>query len=209
MFINFGSLLYIQKHTIPNHEDTKASSKCTVKGNFTMEEDFFAKSRNGHLLKDTFDKEKNTLDIHSNGLYPANVLSNLAKKPFVFEGVECSSIEGFLQSLKTQDAEEQKQICALYGGSAKKISKNHMEWQKTQKLYWQGKEYDRNSKEYRELLENVFFQCYLQNEIFRTALDATKGIKLTHTDGKHDAAETILTAEEFIDILTSIRDREV
>ena len=61
-----------------------------------MKEDFFAKSRNGHLLKDTFNRETKTLDIYSSGLYPANVLSNLAPKNFCFDGVECASMEGFL-----------------------------------------------------------------------------------------------------------------
>ena len=122
--------------------------------------------------------------------------------------MECASIEGFLQSLKTKDIDEQKKICAMHGGSAKKASKKLTDWKDTQKLYWLGKEYDRNSEEYQELLTEAFFQCYMQNEVFRTALDSTKGIKLTHKSGKNDKASTILTADEFTGILTLIRDRE-
>ena len=168
--------------------------------------DIFAKSRNGHLLKDTYDKEYNSLHIFSNGLYPANVLSNLARKEFVYDGVHCASIEGFLQSLKIKDPDKQTEICAMMGGSAKKISKKGSDWLNTQTLYWKGREYKRDSKEYEELVLKAFLECYKQNEVFKTALDSTKGMKLTHKHGSNDKTKTILTADEFIKILTTIRD---
>lgn len=171
-----------------------------------MQEDFFAKSRNGHLLKNTYNKEANTLDIYSTGLYPANVLSNLAHKEFTFDGVACSSIEGFLQSLKTKDTDKQVEICKLYGGSAKNISKKLTQWLETQKLYWMGKEYLRESKEFFQLLFRAFKSCYEQNKTFKNALDSTRGITLTHNEGKSEKHLTILTKEEFIKILTDIRD---
>lgn len=52
----------------------------------------YATYRNGHQLFNTFNPEDNTLDIRSNALWPANVLSNLWEKPFVFEDVECGSM---------------------------------------------------------------------------------------------------------------------
>lgn len=171
-----------------------------------MQEDVFATHRNGHALRDTFDKEHKTLDIYSNGIYPSNVLSNLAKKEFVLDGIACSSIEGFLQSLKIRDIDEQTKICALFGGSAKKAASKNTEWMNTQKLYWLGKEYDRDSEEYQELIYRAFSECYRQNNVFRSALDSTKGITLTHSNGKNDKTKTILTADEFIQILTKMRD---
>lgn len=171
-----------------------------------MKEDFFARSRNGHLLKDTFNKDTNTLDIYSSGLYPANVLSNLAPKEFVFDGVKCASIEGFLQSLKVKDKIKQKEICGMYGGSAKERSKKFTQWLSTHKLYWQEDEYDRFSNKYNKLLVRAFKACYEQNAIFRQALKDTCGKTLTHTRGKSDAATTIITKEEFIKILTDLRD---
>ena len=36
-----------------------------------MEENYMATTRNGHELKDMYNPETNTLDIRSNGLYPA------------------------------------------------------------------------------------------------------------------------------------------
>ncbi len=172
-----------------------------------MKYDFFAKSRNGHLLKDTFNKEQNSLDIYSTGLYPANVLSNLAPKEFVFDGVKCASMEGFLQSLKIKDVEKQKEVCGLYGGNAKERSKKFTQWLQTHKLYWCEKEYDRFSKQYNDLLKRAYKACYDQNEIFRKALADTKGMKLTHSTGSINAGTTIITKDEFTKILTDLRDK--
>lgn len=87
-----------------------------------MEENNKATSRNGHELKDMYDPETNTLDIRSNGLYPSNVLSNLCSNGFRLDGMVCGSMEGFLQSLKRQDINKQRQICSMKGGNARKMS---------------------------------------------------------------------------------------
>ena len=68
-----------------------------------MEENYMATTRNGHELKDMYNPETNTLDIRSNGLYPSNVLSNLCSNGFRLDGMVCSSMEGFLQSLKRKE----------------------------------------------------------------------------------------------------------
>ena len=62
-----------------------------------MEENYMATTRNGHELKDMYNPETNTLDIRSNGLYPSNVLSNMYSNGFLVDGMECGSMEGFLQ----------------------------------------------------------------------------------------------------------------
>ena len=64
-----------------------------------------------------YNPEMNTLDIRSNGLYPSNVLSNLCSNGFRFDGMVCGSMEGFLQSLKRQDLDKQRQICSMKGGN--------------------------------------------------------------------------------------------
>lgn len=58
-------------------------------------EDYFATTRNGHQLVDYYDPVTKTLDIHSNGLYPSNVLSNLCGNEFRFDGMVCGSMEFF------------------------------------------------------------------------------------------------------------------
>ncbi len=46
------------------------------------------------------------LNVHSRGKYPSNVLSNFYTHDFVFEGVSCRCMEGFLQGLKFPYEEE-------------------------------------------------------------------------------------------------------
>lgn len=169
-----------------------------------MEENYFATSRNGHELKDMYNPETNTLDIRSNGLYPSNVLSNLCSNRFVFDGMICGSMEGFLQSLKQKDLDKQRQICSMKGGNARK--KSVTSWQTDQILWWKGREINRQSDEFRLLIEDAYEDMFFQNERFRTALMQTRGMKLTHTTGEENPYKTILTPSEFCGILEQIRE---
>ena len=72
------------------------------------------------------------IDIWSKNAYPADVLSNLCSNGFRFDGVVCGSMEGFLQSLKLQDINKQRQICSMKGKNAKK--QTSAGWQ-TDQLY--------------------------------------------------------------------------
>ena len=62
------------------------------------------------------------IDIWSKNAYPADVLSNLCSNGFRFDSVVCGSMEGFLQFLKQQDLDKQRQICSMKGGNARKRS---------------------------------------------------------------------------------------
>lgn len=145
------------------------------------------------------------MDIGSGMGYPANALSNFAPHPFTIDGVECASMEGFLQSLKFKDPEIQKYVCTLVGKQAKYKGKNK-KWWKTQTLYWQGEEIGRHSKEYQELLDRAY-SCLSINERFSTALLRTKNAVLTHSIGKNDPTHTILTEQEFCSRLMKIREK--
>ena len=48
-----------------------------------------------------------------------SALSNFAPHAFIIDGIECASMEGFLQSLKFSNPEMQKQVCTLVGKAAK------------------------------------------------------------------------------------------
>lgn len=167
-------------------------------------EDYFATERNGHQLKNFYDAEANTLDIRSNGLYPSNVLSNMCSNGFRFEGMVCGSMEGFLQSLKYQDRDKQRQICSMKGGNARKRSVNS--WQTDQIVWWKGQAYDRQSEEYQALIRRAYQAMFDQSERFRAALMQTRGVTLVHTSGESNPYKTILTPQEFCLILTELRD---
>ena len=112
-------------------------------------------------------------------------------------------MEGFLQSLKFKNIDMQKYVCSLVGKSAKYKGKNK-KWWKTQILYWQGKEYKRDSQEYQILLNRAYNALY-QNEGFRKALEASRPATLSHSIGKNDPSKTVLTQAEFVGRLMKLR----
>ena len=145
------------------------------------------------------------MDIGSGSGYPSCALSNFAPHPFVIDGVECASMEGFLQSLKFSNPDMQKEVCKLVGKAAKFKGKNK-KWFLTQTLYWQGKEYKRNSKEYQDLLDRAYNELS-KNTGFKKALLATGDATLTHSIGKTRISETVLTRQEFCSRLLLIREK--
>ena len=145
------------------------------------------------------------MDIGSGSGFPSATLSNFSPHPFVFDGVECNSMEGLLQSFKFSNPEMQKEVCKLVGKQAKFKGKKK-KWFKTQTLYWQGKEFKRDSEEYQELLDRAF-DALSTNEGFKKALLATGNSTLTHSIGKTKQSETVLTRTEFCSRLTKIRER--
>jgi len=145
------------------------------------------------------------MDIGSGTGYPSSALSNFAPHVFFIDGIQCNSMEGFLQSLKFKDPEMQKAICLLVGKAAKFKGKKK-KWYRTQTLYWQGVEYKRDSEEYQQLLDRAF-DALCENQGFRKALLATGDATLTHSIGKTKINETVLTRQEFCSRLTKLRTR--
>ena len=143
------------------------------------------------------------IDIWSKSAYPADVLSNLCSNGFRFDGVVCGSMEGFLQSLKQQDINRQRQICSMKGKDAKK--QTSAGWQTDQIVWWNGKTIDRQSGEFTALVHEAYNAMFEQSERFRTALMATRGMILYHTKGEGNPYKTILTEQEFCGILTELR----
>ena len=144
------------------------------------------------------------MDIRSKAGWPASALSNFAPHPFVIDGIQCNSMEGFLQSLKFKNPDMQEAVCKLVGIKAKRRGKNK-NWQTSQILFWRGKEILRQAPEYQELLDRAFVALGTQNESFRNALKATGNAVLTHTMGRTDKSETVLTQTEFCGRLMRLR----
>jgi hypothetical protein len=144
------------------------------------------------------------MDIGSGKTYPSNALSNFAPHPFVIDGVECNSMEGFLQSVKFKSPEMQVEVCKLVGYGAKKKGRNK-NWQQSQTLYWRGIEIKRYSDEYQALLDKAYTAMF-QNTKFKKALEASKGMTLTHSIGRSKQSDTILATKEFCSRLTKLRD---
>lgn len=144
------------------------------------------------------------MDIGSGSGYPSAALSNFAPHPFVFDGVPCNSMEGFLQGLKFSNPDMQAHVCTLVGKAAKFKGKKK-KWWRDQTLYWKGVPIARESEAYEVLIENAYNAMFL-NDGFRRALAATGTANLTHSMGKNKPSETVLTEREFCRNLMRLRD---
>lgn len=148
----------------------------------------------------------NLLDIGSKNGYPAGELSNFHAHKFVFEDIECGSMEGFLQSLKFDKAHIAVEVCKLVGVSAKNRGKDRNDqWKHKQCLWWKGAEVERDSQAYQSLIDRAFIQMAVENEKFRQALLDTGDLILTHKLGRSSERETILTQQEFVQRLMKLR----
>lgn len=149
----------------------------------------------------------NTLDIGAKHGYPSNALSNFAPHTFTFDGVECASMEGFLQSLTFDKPHLQVEVCKLTGIRAKNRGKeNNKHWKLEQKLWWGTETLDRHGDEYQHLLDRAYLELTRQSEKFRQALIDSGDAKLTHDIGRTSPFETILTQREFCRRLERLRE---
>jgi hypothetical protein len=139
------------------------------------------------------------------GSAPFEDLSNFTPRDFIFRGIECKSIEGLIQSLKTPLPDKQIRLMQMVGLKAKRKGQK-MKWFLEHKLYWQGKEICRFSDEYQDLIKEIFTTVYQQDENFRQSLGKTGTSKLTHDIGKKLPKYTVLTEDEFCGILIKLRD---
>lgn len=147
------------------------------------------------------------MDIGSKKGYPSSALSNFSPHPFVFDGVECASMEGLLQAFKFKNADMQVEVCKLVGLKAKyKGKKKNKAWKRIQTLWWMHKEYKRDSDEYQELLDRAY-NALAKNTKFQKALLASGNAVLKHSMGSSDMSSTVLTRREFCSRLTKIRER--
>ena len=145
------------------------------------------------------------IDISSTSKFPAGYLSNFTPYTFTFRGIEFTSMESLLQGLKFEGVETQNSVFQRVGVKAKLRGKKR-KWYLDQRLYWQGIPMKRDSKEYQSLVKEAF-EALSQNTNFQKALLATGEKTLYHTMGKTDPTRTILTEEEFCEILTDIRKK--
>ena len=153
--------------------------------------------------------EERVIDIYSKGDYPANVLSNFYPNEFIINGVRCGGMEGFLQSLKFRQRGRQEAVAALSGKEAKARGGRKFLWKLTGNVYWQGKRIKRRSEEFLALVTRAYKEMARQSETFREALAASGDATLTHSIGKHDKRRTVLTEEEFIYCLESLRGTDL
>lgn len=145
------------------------------------------------------------MDIKSGNKWPSSALSNFAPHPFKFRGLDVSSMEGFLQGLKFKNSDMQMHVFTLVGRAAKNAGRNK-NWRMSQTLWFQGKQINRHSKEYQDLLDEAYEELS-KNKSFQRALLATGKAGITHSIGTGKEAQTVLTRSEFCTRLMKLRDK--
>ncbi len=145
------------------------------------------------------------VDISSDGRYPGAMLSNFTPYEFTFRGKRFLSMESLLQGLKFETVETQNGVFERVGVKAKLRGKKR-KWYLDQTLYWQGTPMKRDSEEYKNIVCEAFY-ALAENIDFQKTLLATGNKHLYHTMGKSDPTRTILTEDEFCEILTNLRKK--
>ena len=129
------------------------------------------------------------------GLFP-KALSNLFHYDFNFRGKRLSSIESFFQGIKFKDINLQNMIFEYSGidSNVIKIASDH-DWKITGIIYWQGQPIKRDSKEYDDLVDELYISA-IQNKLYRNILKKVDK-KIIHSIGIDDKQETVFTRYEF------------
>lgn len=135
----------------------------------------------------------------------AKVLSNLFPYEFIFEGKKMASIEGFFQGIKFKDINMQNLVLSYSG-----LPSNHIKiasdynWKEKGIIYWQGKPIDRYSKEYDDLIDELYISA-IQNPLYRNVLRKCDKYIL-HEMGETNKEDTVFTRYEFEKQLNCLKD---
>lgn len=129
--------------------------------------------------------------------------------PFEFGGKKIASVNSFLLALKVPNPQKQNEICALPLEKVKEAAKSIDPIYDTRTLYWKGQPIQRTSPQYLKLLEKLYDTRFKEDITFRNAIRFSKHFQhLTHSIGKQDAAETILTEKEFISLIEKMQKKD-
>ena len=103
----------------------------------------------------------------------AKVLSNLFPYEFKFRGKTLKSIESFFQGIKFKDIDMQNFVFnySVLDSNHIKVCSDY-DWKETGILYWQGIKVNRFSKEYDNLVDELYISA-IQNPLYRNILKIT------------------------------------
>lgn len=143
------------------------------------------------------------INIGINNDYPADVLSNLSDNAFLFDGIPCGSMEGFLQSLRHGEPAMQRRVCLMDGRAARQFNGNLT----GEQLWWKGRQMRRNSRELNRLVADAYKAMFIQNYDFQTALLTTFGKRLYYSTEVVGNGEPVISDRKICNILCDLRDK--
>lgn len=159
--------------------------------------------KDGEDYVDYSDKWVNvSLSFH----YPfSKLLSNLFNYEFEFRGFIMNSLECFFQGIKFKDKDVQTQLFKYSGKDLIYLKEtNDYDWRETGIVYWQGEEIRRDSKEYDDLVTELYVSA-IQNIFYRNAIKKCS-VPIVHIIGKDLKSETVLTRYEFEFMLNCLHE---
>lgn len=135
----------------------------------------------------------------------AKALSNLFPYEFEFKGKKLHSIEAFFQGIKFINIDMQNLVLEYSGMDSNSIKvASDYDWKENGIIYWQGNPIKRDSKEYDDIIDELYISA-IQNPLYRSVLkNCNKDI--IHTMGADSKEETVFTRYEFEKQLNCIKD---
>jgi predicted NAD-dependent protein-ADP-ribosyltransferase YbiA (DUF1768 family) len=144
------------------------------------------------------------------------LLSNFARAPFILDGVEYQSTEGFIQAIKfPPDSALRERASNSIGAHARKLGVIHRRLNSKKfedssvVIYYGGKELAYGSDGHLQIIESAIRAKFEQNLDVLSSLLATANRPLYHDTGRKEGKHTSLPAKKFIAILESIRSEEL
>ena len=135
----------------------------------------------------------------------AKIYSNLFPYEFDFRGKHLNCIETFFQGIKFKDKKLQDMVFSYSGLDSNYIkAATDYDWKKTGIVYWQGKEIDRFSKEYDDIIDELYISA-IQNPLYRNALKICNKT-IIHIMGETEKEKTTFTRYEFEKELNCLKD---
>lgn len=135
----------------------------------------------------------------------AKTFSNLFHYEFEFRGKKLNSIESFFQGIKFKNIEMQNLVFSYHSLNSNYVKVcSGYDWKETGIVYWQGKEIDRYSSEYDDLVDELYISA-IQNPLYRNLLKNCNR-EIIHTMGAKEKSETVFTRYEFEKQLNCLKD---
>lgn len=136
----------------------------------------------------------------------SKVISNLFPYKFYFKGHKIACAESVFQALKFKTPKLQKLVFEYEALNANRIKGcAEYDWTISGKVYFLGKEMNRDSKEYEDFIDELYVSL-IQNPLFVQALKNVGNRYILHSIGVEDKSKTTFTRTEFEKELNAIKD---
>jgi predicted NAD-dependent protein-ADP-ribosyltransferase YbiA (DUF1768 family) len=130
-----------------------------------------------HALGPEAEARREPLNITSRSPMPLKLISNFAHTPFVLDGLDYASIEGFWQGLKFTDEADRRRLAALHGSAAKDAG---FYAPPTEAILFGGERIRVGTWDHWQLMKRACTAKFSQHEPARDALRSTGKRPLVH-----------------------------